>query len=166
MADDLTKVPLEAVLTRIKMDNPRFHESIWPAVTLDDLTIITTPRNTEITLNTLNVPGLVPSPGVVFKYNRVDVGVLGSIQYAPVKIPLGASVLDYLDTISNTFGMRFTADDIEDATVQDTAPEVDYRTLQLTVKSGSLAYLGSHTLKIHKPIHISTVFSTPFLPGF
>jgi len=164
MADDLTKPTEEVVLTLIGKDNPKFTPGFWPYVNLGPATVVSG-LTTSMTL--VGKPGtnLIGSE-VTLTYQRIDLGVLDTTDYTPEIIPVGASVYDYSEVLAASIGMNLGADDIENNVVVEAPEEELYNTLQLTAKAGSRGYTGSHVLKVARPPHISTVFTSDILPGF
>jgi hypothetical protein len=72
-------------------------------------------------------------------------------------------VYDILDTIFTQTGIRFTADDLVETTVQDNAGEVS---VLLQAKADSLVWKGQFQLELTSWPHISTVFTGNVLQGF
>lgn len=167
MADNLRLPPDVVVLNLIRKSNPRFHESLFPAVTLNAPSDLRPAiPNTSIVVSPKAVPGIKQGSTREIKLNRVNLAVLNSYSYAYPNLAIGASLYSSFQTLTDLLGMQFTQADVVDAVVVESEESVPYNTLQITAKIESLPYLGSHQLRVYRKPHISSVFTTDVLTGF
>lgn len=99
-------------------------------------------------------------------YDRIDLAQLVELQpdMYRVGMPVGASLYDNLNIILAQTGLKFTTDDIEDATsIQE---DEDTVSVMLVAKPGSLGYVGSYKLLMAGLPPISEAFYSSRLAGF
>lgn len=102
----------------------------------------------------------------VLYYDRLNLNDLVHLQPYMFKVgmPIGANLYDNLDRVLKQTGLRFTADDVEDAVTQEEGNDIV--SVMLVAKSGSLGYVGSYKLLMADIPHISEAFYSSRLAGF